>query len=454
MGLIDRARAVLGSALGFKAAVAEPVSGRPAPVYGLFAGMSGDITPQQAWALYKSVGTFAKVVDLIADQVAALVPVAKVDGEIVDGHAAALLLAKPGFNRDRRRLVKEIAVQVLTTGTAYVHVVGNVRRMPLSLDVLPTRHATVIEGTDGWPDQVMLNEPRRTLRFAREMVRADFRWLDGLVGEIVPVYDIAGDIKGVGLSRLQAVRADVELKMQGLVHNRSLMQKGARLGGVLSFKNALTPDQREQIMADFRDSAQGARNAGGVLITGGGEADFTSMMMTPRDMDWGALVKAVDEAIVARYNVPTTLFAVEAQTFNNYEAAWRAFYDNAVLPTFAIVYGALARTLSHRLGEEIELVHDELTANVLAKQAIEKADSLLSGGMITKNEARMIVGYEPMAGGDNILDMPGLVPTYTDLFTGFGDDAAPNRAGAGEDRDDDDAAGDPPPKAPARAALN
>ena len=449
--MLSGVAARIAQALSLKAAVPAPVEGRAPAIYGIFAGLGGEITPRESWALYKNVGTLAKVVDLIADQVAALEPVVKEGDEIIDGHEVLALLKRPGFNRTRRQFIKEMTVQLLTTGTAYAHPTGNTSRLPVAIDVLQTRYSTVVEGNDGWPQSVMIHEGRRSLRFEREQVRADFRWLDGVFGEIVPVYDIAGDTKGVGLSRLQAVRSDVELKMEGLRHNRSLMSKGARLSGILSFKGMLTSEQRAQILADLRDSMQGARNAGGVMVTGGGEADFNSMMMTPRDMDWGLLVKAVDEAIVARFNVPTTLFAIEAQTFNNYEAAWRAFYDNAVLPTFQIVYSGLAQMFSARLGREIEIVHDELTNNVLAKQAIERAKALLDSGMVTKNEARDIVGYEPLAGGDQIMDLPGLVPQYEDLFTGMEDDPD---ATARRKPKTDAPADDPQDKAPSRAALN
>jgi hypothetical protein len=118
----------------------------------------------------------------------------------------------------------------------------------------------------------------------------------------------------------------------------------------------------------------------------------------------------------------------------------------------------MAQMLSARLGREIEIVHDELTNNVLAKQAIERAGSLIDKGLITKNEGRDIGGYEPRAGGDNIMEMPGLVPQYTDLFTGYGDGTEIEDPAAGED----DAAGAgngkrparPGSEAPARTALN
>ena len=152
----------------------------------------------------------------------------------------------------------------------------------------------------------------------------------------------------------------------------------------------------------------------------GGEAEFVNMMQNNRDMDWTNLMKVVDTAIVDRYNVPSTLFTADAQTYNNYKQAWQVLYDNAVLPCFEVIYTAIARTLSDRLGVEVEIVHDVLTNNILADLAAERAKGLLSAQMITVNEARDMIGMEPLVGGDNVMGPAGLVPQFEDIFTEYG----------------------------------
>ena len=275
-------------------------------------------------------------------------------------------------------------------------------------------------GRDGWSDSILVNEGRRSFTFSRIDQHADLRWLDGNLGEVLPIYDMAGDRKGIGLSRLQAVRSDVELKLKGLQHNNSLMDNGAKISGVLSFKSPLQREQKAQVDADMRSMVSGSKNAGRVLVTSGGDMDFKAMSMSPKDMDWQAMVKIVDEAIVARYNVPVALFATDAQTHNNYATAWHLLYDLAVLPEFEIIYSAIARMYSDRTGEEVEIVHDELTSNILAERAVERATNLFGAQMVTINEAREIVGYEPLAGGDQISAPLGLEPQYEDLFDSDG----------------------------------
>ena len=307
-------------------------------------------------------------------------------------------------------------------GTCYPNIIGNLKAPPIALDVLRAQHLAITEGPDGWPGIYHLNESFRSAMFTRDPESPrDPRWIDGRYSQILPIFDMEGDQRGVGLSRLQSVQEDVNLKLTGLQHNRAMLANGATLSGIAHIKGNLTPDQAADARQEIQGRMTGAHNAGKVMVTTGGDGiDFKQMMQSNKDMDWANLIKLVDDSIIARYSVPTTLFNNSAQTYDNYKEAWRALYENAVLPTFEIIYGGMARTFSERYGEKIEIGHDKLTNNVLADAAVERASKLLGDRMITVNEAREIVGYEPLAGGDNIYDLPGMIPQYEDVWTGEG----------------------------------
>jgi HK97 family phage portal protein len=432
----------VGNYLTGKGFADQPTNVR-VPSYAIFAQAGGaNITPRQAWIMYKSVGTFAKIVDLIADQVSTLEPTVYIDGELQSDGYVYDLLSSPGFGRDRRGLIKELAVQYLVTGAAHTHVIGNVKHEPAQIDVLATRHSNHVEGEDGWPALWEFHEGRRSNRFQRTKER-DPRYIENEFSELVNIYDIQGDCRGVGLSRLQSIQDEVELKLQGLIHNKSLIGKGARLTGLLSFKSNLSREQKADIRKEFSGQMAGAGNAGGVMVSAGGDAQFVNMMMNPRDMDWAALTKAVDETVVARYNVPVTLYAVDAQTHNNYATAWHMLYDNSVLPTYNVIMGGLAQMLKTRMGVNVAIKHDKLSSTILADKAVERAKELYGAELLTLNEAREIAGYEPLAGGDVINDMPGLVPEFEDIF-------APHLDNQGNN----DITGQPQLEAPPGTALN
>lgn len=424
-----------------KAAVAAPVSSVAGPNYFAAAVSPVEITPVLAWNYYKNVAPFAKVVDLIADSVASLTPLVQVNGAPVDQHPVANFLTRPGFNRTRRRFIKELTVQYLVTGTAYVHAIGNPAFPPVALDVLKSKFFSTYPGPDMWPDRYLYAEGTRSVSFQRNGNPRDPQWVDEHTGlaEVIAIYDMDGDRRGIGLPRLNAIRSDLELRLKGIVHNTSVLDKGARLSGLLSFKEAMNPEQEADVREMFRANAAGHSNAGSVMVTSGGSAEFTALSQSMKDMDFAKLIQIVEDAIASRYNVPVTLFRTEAQTNNNYETAWNILYDQAILPTFQIVYSAIAAMFSQRFGEAIEIVHDSLTAPILARASSARARELFAANLVSRNEARQLAGYEPALGGDVIYGPMGMVPQGEDLFT------AVDQALGGE-ADDDKPAERPKPR--------
>lgn len=402
-----------------KAAVSAPVNAVVHhPMAGLLNINPAEMTPYQAMMLYKSVGPFAKIINLIADSVASLMPVVEIDGQAVDGHPVLNFLNRPGSGRTRRRFVKELVVQYLVTGTAYIHCYGNPDMPPLALDILKSQHVAPIVGADMWPGSYLYAEGTRSVQFQRDDNPRDARWFDSMgLSEIIAVYDIDGNQRGVGLSRLNSIRSDVELRLKGIVHNMGLLDNGARVGGVLSFKNGMTPDQKDDVGSQLRSMMTGAQNAGRLAVVAGGEYSFENMIQNARDMDFAKLIEIVEDSMASAYNVPVSLFRTSAQTNNNYETAWNVLYDQAILPTFEVVYSALANMFSLRLGQDIAIKHDSLTTPVLARQASARARDLYANKIISRNEARQICGYEPVLGGDTIYGPMGEVPVAEDLFT-------------------------------------
>lgn len=432
-----------------KAAVSAPVSGTLLQPYMPLLSAQ-EISPYNAWLLYQNVSTFAKIVDLIADETARLVPLVKVGGKNVVDHPLAKFMQRPGFNRTRQRFIKQLAVQYLVTGNGYMHTIGEPDRPPIALDVLKSNLVTFTPGFDMWPEQFFYSEGTRSIRFNRDPNEArDYRWIDDAgLGECTPIFDMDGNRRGVGMSRLNAIRHDVELRLQGIIHNSATLQNGARLSGILSVKDGLAPEQRDDLRNQIQSMMSGAANAGRVMVTGGGELDFTQMSMNAKDMDFANLIRLVEDAIVSRYNVPVTLFRTDAQTQNNYDTAWRQLYFTSVLPTFETIWSSIANHMSLRLGEDIEVVHDTTTNPILAKHASEQAISRFNARLISRNEARAELGYEPCLGGDTIYGPMGEIPVGEDYFTGIDEhltadgyhgqrtgSVAPERQKPGQDED-------------------
>jgi HK97 family phage portal protein len=381
----------------------------------------GAITAWQCWDLYQRSSTFAQVVDLISDQVSRIEPVIQVDGKTYEDHPLLEFLQAPGYSRNRTRFVKELTVQQQVTGTGYLTVIGNVNRAPVAFDVSHSSNVVNQQGEDGWPTMISIAEQGNTRNFQRiQNGRTDFRYFNGNLAELVPIYEMAGIHKGIGQPRLQAIRSEAELRMKGVMHNLSMMDKGARLSGLLTFKDELSTEQKTDIGAQFNATASGAHNAGGVMVTSGGEAGFVPMSVNPRDMDWSNLLVSLDNSIYSRYNVPLAIFNTSSMTYNNVSSAWAQLFENAVVPTFNTIYGAIAANLSLRLGQKITITHDPLSISSLAAQVVDRETKLLGAGIVTPDEARKELGFEPIEGGNrlrvpkNTIDLQSEIQAYVE----------------------------------------
>lgn len=413
-----------------KTAVSAPVSSASSPS-ALFASQflsAQEIVPWHAWLLYLNSSTFSKVANLIADEVARLQPQVKIDGEIVSDTPIHAILKRPGRGRDRKGFIKDLAIQQLVTGTAYPIVHGNPnvpdpRQSVIMIEVAKTQYVRPTQATsDMWPDSYWYSEGTRQVTFYRDPTNPrDFAWRDATgLAQLFPIYEMDGAFRGVGLSRLNAIKHDVELRLKGIQHNASVLDNGARPSAIANYKQELTPEQRDDARAQFQALGAGAQNAGKILVTSGGEMEFTQLSQSMKDMDFAKLIETVEDAIASAYNVPVTLFRTSAQTNNNYATAWETFYYLAVLPCFETIYGGLARMFSERYGVDIEITHDALTNPVLAKAAVERGLKLYGGHLVSRNEAREICGFEPVLGGDTIYGSVGDVPQAEDYFTNHG----------------------------------
>lgn len=378
---------------------------------------AAEITPRMAWLLYETVGTLAKVVDLIADNVAMLDPLVLLDGKPAPNPDPVLkFLGKPGLNRDRIQLIREITIQHLLTGTAYLASYGNIKYEPEVLDVLKSMYVQPMH-FGSYPEAYVYSEASQLMKRFDKLGGRDYRWIDSNgLAELTPIYAMDGQRRGIGRSRLAAIQRDVELRLKGTEHNTSVMDKGARPSALVNFRSGLTFEQAKDVGAQVNRDLGGTNNAGKVIVTGGGDMQFEQLSMTPKDMDWSNLQKITDDAITARFNVPPTLFNSDAQTDNNYETAWNMFYDNAVLPEFKTIWGGIARCLSYRLGMDISFKHDATTNNILFRQISARVRDLKGANIVTTNEARQELGKEPLAGGDYIYGTGFEQPLEQDVY--------------------------------------
>ena len=224
-----------------------------------------------------------------------------------------------------------------------------------------------------------------------------------------------------GLSPIQAASADIDQHNHAAKHNLGLLMNGARPSGAVVFKPKdetgmhvqLSESQRQQLMTDLNMRFSGAHNAGRPMLLEG-DFDWKEMGFSPKDMDFLELKNMSARDIALCFGVPSQLVGVpDSQTYNNVSEARLALYEDTIIPLLRRVESDLNEWLAPRFGEDISIRYDIDSIPAMAerrKKTYENVVQAVREGIISRNEARERLGYEPIDGGDDVYIQANLFP--------------------------------------------
>jgi HK97 family phage portal protein len=209
------------------------------------------------------------------------------------------------------------------------------------------------------------------------------------------------------MSPLKAAAQEVDLSNQGLKWNLSLLSNYAKppfyVGLDKDSDMALKDEHVEQIKRALRTEYSGADNAGRAPVFRIPGLSLTQYGWNPQDMDWLNGLSTQDVRIANVYDIPPEFIGQQA-TYENRREANFAFYDQAVLPVADLLADELTnwRILSIPEEQHIAVLREQIRALKDDQEELSnRLDKLVTNGIITRNEARLPLGYEtsddPMA---------------------------------------------------------
>ncbi len=225
-----------------------------------------------------------------------------------------------------------------------------------------------------------------------------------------------------GLSPLQAAILSLDQNNAGQAWNLALLQNSATPSGVLqmeqtsgNLRGSLTDEQHKKLKAQFDEWHSGPRNAGRPMIMEGG-LTWKAISMSPKEMDFikSKEVTAIDLCIAL--GVPPEIMGLGVKTYNNYQEARTAFWEETNLPTLDGLRDALNYWLVPAFGENLYLDYDKDDIEALQYRREQKYTSLANVKFLTINEKREAVGYDKIEGGDE-LDTGGALSLGADSNT-------------------------------------
>jgi len=140
-------------------------------------------------------------------------------------------------------------------------------------------------------------------------------------------------------------------------------------------------------------------------------------------MHWLEGLKLSAREIAIAFGVPPELIGDNAnKTYSNYKEARQAFYTETVLPLMDSIKGELNNWLIPKFGDKrlyIDYDRDEIEALQEDREAVwRRALEAVKNGIITPNEARVMLGYDEVEGGDMLMMPANMIPLT--VMTGEG----------------------------------
>lgn len=391
---------------------------------------------------YQQNPVVARCVDLIADGVASItLELHKGRGKrekVYDNHPLLDLLANPNLLDDGQALVKRLVAHLVLAGNAYLERTGENKLERMELFVLRPDRVRVVPGDDGYPMGYEYTVGGATRRYDVDLDRGRRPVLH--LKRFHPVDD------WYGMSALDPAAWSIDTHSAAAAHNKALLENGATPTGALVYSgnpdggNRLSDDQFARLKQQMEENLEGVKNAGKPLLLEGG-MDWRQFGLTLENLQFVDAKNLAAREIAFSLGVPPMLLGIPGDnTYSNYVEANRAFYRATVIP----MANWLARSLTHwfadLLEQDMRLCVDLDSIEALAVERKELWDKLERSNIVSKNEKREALGYEPVDGGDQHYEPAGMIPI------GLGADYGAIAGGPPPDPAETDPLADKPPQ--------
>jgi HK97 family phage portal protein len=213
----------------------------------------------------------------------------------------------------------------------------------------------------------------------------------------------------MGQSLIEACALSIYTERQLSEYQANVLKNGGKIEGILTHKvENITEDQIKSIQAQFKKQYSEAKNSGKPLVLYGG-MEYQNLGLTPTELSYLDSKKINQLDILTVFGVPKALLGIEeigALGGNGYESALNLFLNETIKPLMDNLCQKLNEFL---IPKEFELIYED-PSPVSIDNNIKMVESGIKSYYMTPNEAREIMGLDPIAGMDSILLPFNLMP--------------------------------------------
>jgi len=200
-----------------------------------------------------------------------------------------------------------------------------------------------------------------------------------------------------GTSRLQSADRNIKIMYKMQAFQEQFFENGAVTGLIFTSENTLSQVAKDKTIQNWQTRYSPKNGARKPMILDSGLKPFSDFTQSFTEMDFDNSIKTHDTKILKALGVPPIL--LDGGNNANINPNLRLFYLETVLPVVVKYTSALERYFGYDI--------QPITANVSALQPDLKDiaayhSTLVNGGIISPNEARTELRYEPKPGADDL----------------------------------------------------
>lgn len=327
----------------------------------------------------------------------------KVNEKDNEGHDLNRILDRPNITQSWPEFIREAVSEYLLTGNCYILQSPDIGK-PIELYIMQSQYVSIEIGNKGLPTSYIYNTGSFKKVFPVDQITG--------MSAVIHWHDYNPSSKFSGLPAMSAAALSADVHNNGLKWNASLLENGGKMSGILQIEGEPSDDAIARLKKYFKEQFQGKDNAGGIPVATDG-AKFVPFDRSPVDMDYMATMKETAKYIASCFGVPLPLIDNDNSSFNNVEQAKERLWTDTVLPLLDAMLNVLSVRFSSIYKQEIKICYDADSIPALEKNRQTKSDrlkNLVGAGLITINEAREELGYDPIDGGDTLFLSSSNIP--------------------------------------------
>lgn len=215
--------------------------------------------------------------------------------------------------------------------------------------------------------------------------------------EIIHIKDVSSTSIYRGTSRLQAATRSIQILYKMQDFQQTFFDNGAIPGIVLTTDNTLSQVAKEKTIANWSIKYSPKNGARKPLILDSGLKPSALLNTSFQEMDFDVSIKAHDIKILKALGVPSLL--LDGGNNANISPNLRLFYLETVMPIVRRYTSAMERFF----GYDIEAITSSVSSlQPELKEIASYYTTLVNGGVISPNEARVELRYAKVEGHDDL----------------------------------------------------